>query len=321
VLAGVALWVRCDDAGVAGLLDGRLASLRAPGFEPADPGDAGIQVEVRGPGAPPDWPQEPSGPGRSIFDAPSGPIEYFEDADELFVDYEHRVRMRCAPGAGRIELAITGSDPGAPIVATHALFNIALFESMKRRGRFSLHAAATARHGRGVLVPGNSGAGKSTLSVTLVRAGFDFLSDDTVFLSRDDLGIWVSAFPDEVDVTATTVSLLPELAFLSDRPIRPGREKHAFRVEDVYGVTPVDGCRPVAFLSPRVEVGSPPELADLAPSRALLDLAANVMLTEPVATQAHLDILADLVRSVPCYTFRTGGDLDAVAACVTDLIG
>jgi hypothetical protein len=321
VLGGVALRVHCHDPHVAAMIDGRLASLRGPGFALAEAGTPTIDVEIRGPGAPLDWPKAPLGPGRSIYDAPSGPIEYFDDADQLFVDYEDRVRMLCTPTDGRIEMAITGSDPGAPTVATHPLFNIALFECMKRRGRFALHAAAAARHGRGVLVPGTSGAGKSTLSVTLVRAGFDFLSDDTVFLSKIAEGIWVSAFPDEVDVTPNTVSLIPELGHLSSQPIRPGREKHAFRVEDVYGVNPVAGCRPVAFLSPRVEVGSSPELIALAPSSALFELTANIMLTDPVATQAHLDMLAELARTVPCYTFRTGGDLDEVAACISDLVG
>ena len=321
VLGGIPLRVHCEDAAVAAMVDGRLASLRGPGFDHIDPGQPGIDVEIRGPGATLDWPVAPSGPGRSVYDAPSGPIEYFEDTDQIFVDYEDRVRLLCTPTEGRIEMAITGSDPGAPTVATHPLLNIALFETMKRRGRFALHAAAASRDGRGVLVPGTSGAGKSTLSVTLVRAGFDFLSDDTVFLSSTDMGIWVSAFPDEVDVTANTVSLVPELGHLSGQPIRPGREKHAFRVEEVFGVTPVAGCRPVAILSPRVEVGSTPELVDLAPSSALLELTANLMLTEPVSTQAHLDILGALVRSLPCFTFRTGGDLDAVAACVTELVG
>jgi len=69
------------------------------------------------------------------------------------------------------------------VLATHPLLTIALVETMKRFGRFPLHAAGLARQGKGVLVPGASGSGKSTTSVALVRAGFDFLSDDTVFLT------------------------------------------------------------------------------------------------------------------------------------------
>jgi hypothetical protein len=320
VLAGVPLRVITHHPVVTALVEGRLASLGGSAFAEPDPGVAGVEVEIRGPAAPTDWPPAPAGPGRVIYDAPSGPIEYFEDTDQIYVDYEARVRLLCDPTVGRAQLAITGTDPGAPTVATHPLFNMALFECMKRRGRFAIHAASASRQGRGVLVPGTSGAGKSTLSLTLVRSGFDFLSDDTVFASADPSGFTVAAFPDEVDATPNTVALLPELAYLADRPIRPGREKHAFRVEDVYGITPVAACTPVAVLSPRLEVGAPPELAPLALPEALRELTLNLLLTEPASTQAHLDLLAGLVRSVPCYTLRTGGDFDEVAACVADLV-
>ena len=101
------------------------------------------------------------------------------------------------------------------MLATHPLLTIALVETMKRFERFPLHAAGLALHGKGVLVPGASGSGKSTTSVTLVRAGFDFLSDDTVFLTSSADGIWVAGFPDEVDVTDSTVARIPELGHLA----------------------------------------------------------------------------------------------------------
>ena len=58
----------------------------------------------------------------------------------------------------------------------------------------------------------------------------------------------------------------------------------------------------------------------MAPSEALVGLLPNVLLTEPRATQDHLEMLAALVESVPCLTFRVGSDLDAVAACAADLV-
>jgi len=74
------------------------------------------------------------------------------------------------------------------------------------------------------------------------------------------------------------------------------------------------------LIAPQVTAGSHSELEPLAPSQALLALLPNVLLTEPRATQAHLDMLAALVQEVPCLTFRVGSDLDAAAACVVDLV-
>jgi hypothetical protein len=230
------------------------------------------------------------------------------------------VRLVCAPAEGRIELAIVGTDPEGPVLATQPLLTIALLETMKRFGRYPLHAGAVAREGRGLLLAGASGAGKSTLTVAMVRAGLDCLTDDMVFLHPTDGGVVASGLPDPVDVTPTTVGLIPELGHLAGRPFRPGRDKHAVRLEEVLGATLVPSCLPVAVVWPRVVPGARPELTPLRPAEALVELAPNLLLTEPVATQAHLDALADLVRTVPCYTFRVGADLGAAASYLSGLL-
>jgi hypothetical protein len=277
-------------------------------------------VEIRGPGCDPGWPLQPEGKGRPVYDAPGAEIEYFDDSDQLFVDFEGSARMLCVLGEGLVEIAITGDGLGDRVLATHPLVTVALVETMKRFGRFPLHAAALALNGKGLLVPGASGSGKSTTSVTLLRAGFDFLSDDTVFLTRPADDLWVEGFPDEVDVTEHTVARIPELYHLADAPLLPGRDKHGFRIEDVFGVAPLPGCRPEFLIAPQVVPGPASELEPLAPSEAFMGLIPNVLMTDPSASQAHLDMLAELVESVPCLRFRVGSDLDGVAACVADLV-
>jgi hypothetical protein len=314
-LGGISIGLQCDDPEVVALVDARFRPLRRPVAPPTD-----ITIEIRGPGPAAGWLPPPAGAGRPIYDAPGQPIEYFDESDELYVDYGRRVRLLCSPSEGRISMAINGTDPGDSIQATHPMLTIALVETMKRFGRFSLHAAALSLDGRGVLVPGSSGSGKSTLTVTLVRAGFGFLSDDTVFLEPRTEGIWVSGFPDEVDVTDTTVSMVPELGPLADQPLRPGREKHGFRIEDVFDTTVVAGCRPVALVAPNLVAGVGPSLEPLAPGEALLQLMPNVLLTDPKASQAHLDVLGELARTIPCYSFSPGSDLPAAAACLHELL-
>ena len=44
------------------------------------------------------------------------------------------------------------------------------------------HAAALSGRGRTLILPGNSGAGKSTLTAWLITQGFDYLSDELVFI-------------------------------------------------------------------------------------------------------------------------------------------
>lgn len=51
--------------------------------------------------------------------------------------------------------------------------------------RLHLHAGLVAHEGRGLLIGGVSGSGKSTLVAQLVRAGFDYCTDERVSLARD----------------------------------------------------------------------------------------------------------------------------------------
>ena len=139
-------------------------------------------------------------------------------------------------------------------------------------------------------------------------------------MTPGDEGIWASGFPDEIDVTEGTVSMFAELDHLKSATLALGRDKHGFRVEEVFGISPLEGCRPAALVFPRVEEGPSPHLEPLSAAEALFELMPNVLVTEPAATQAHMDMLGDLVRTVPGYRFRPGRDPDAAAASVASLL-
>jgi hypothetical protein len=50
-----------------------------------------------------------------------------------------------------------------------------------------LHAASVSRDGRGLLLIGPSGSGKSTVGLHCLLRGFDFVSEDSVFVTPDTL--------------------------------------------------------------------------------------------------------------------------------------
>ena len=49
----------------------------------------------------------------------------------------------------------------------------------------ALHAGAVSRNGTTLLIPGVSGAGKSTLTSWFISRGWDYLSDELVYLTED----------------------------------------------------------------------------------------------------------------------------------------
>jgi hypothetical protein len=87
--------------------------------------------------------------------------------------------------------ALVGISPQMlrfPYHTRYELIEFAVFSLAQRTQRLvSLHAACVGLGGRGVLMMGPSGAGKSTVALLCLLQGFDFLSEDAVFVAPDSL--------------------------------------------------------------------------------------------------------------------------------------
>ncbi len=178
---------------------------------------------------------------------------YGEASDELYVDYG-RVRATCRAAAG--DLLVSALEPveEAAWAVTRPLFTLPLLEVLKRRGIYGVHAAGVAHGDRGILLAGGTGAGKTTLALTLVQAGFDFLGDDMLFLSGDAGGPLVLAFPDELDVSDTTVSFFPGIEDLLWPETLPGASKRQLPPDRLDGST-AESAGPSLLLFPRIAPG------------------------------------------------------------------
>jgi hypothetical protein len=259
---------------------------------------------------------------RPVYDPPDGEVVYDDGADLLFIRYGPRLRVLCEPGRGwsRASAGDTARIPDEDLWAlSHPLFTLPLVELLKRRGLYGLHAAGLCRDGRLLLLPGTSGSGKSTLALALARAGFGFLGDDTLFLARRPEGLKVLAFPDEVDLTDQSVAFFPELSSLLDTGLPAGWRKRQTRAEQAYGAEVVWECEPALLVFPHVAGVAASELTPLPREEALLELAPNVLLTEPGSSQAHLDALAELVERSECWRLATGMDLEAAVRLLESL--
>lgn len=102
------------------------------------------------------------------------------------------------------------------LVGDEANFRHAVLEQLaliliSRRDRTPLHAGAVVRNGRAVLIAGRSLAGKSTLCYAALRAGFQLLAEDVVYVARSPrLRLWGN--PGQIHLLPDAVRYFPELA-------------------------------------------------------------------------------------------------------------
>jgi hypothetical protein len=262
----------------------------------------------------------PAGVGRSVLEPGLGELVYFDQTQLLYLEIPGHGRALCDARSGRVQVSYPRAAGKDLWLLSHPLFTIPLAELLKRRGLYMLHAAGLAVAGKGLLVAGQSGAGKTTLALALLRAGFDFLADDTVFLSREGKQLRILAFPDEVDVTAETLEFFPELRPLAQSSKPKGRPKRAFCTTRFYGVAPRWECVPGTIVFPKPAGLGMSVITPMPKAEALMQLVCNVLRTDPHSSQSHLDALADLVRDSRCFRLQTGCDFDQLPALLRSVM-
>jgi hypothetical protein len=85
-------------------------------------------------------------------------------------------------------VVISPSMMSFPYHARYELIEFAVFTLASRAQQLvSLHGACIGRGGRGLLLMGPSGSGKSTVALLSLLQGFDFVSEDSVFVAPETL--------------------------------------------------------------------------------------------------------------------------------------
>ncbi len=263
-----------------------------------------------------------SGTGAAVGDRPETglPYDVIQDGGRLIADF-HNAGVLVIDGVqGRADgYLIKPESMHANLI--EYLFHTALIQLLRRRGLYSIHAAALEKYGRGVLIPGMSGRGKTTSFISLLRSGYRYLSDDHPLIR--DAGTHVEAlpFPNKINVTEATRAFFPELRNAPDHILHHGSSKRSFHAEDLYPTSVGNCCQPAAMLFPHV-VDAPHSHLELLPkSRALEVLLPQALLVyDPEVARQEFQVLARLVQQVDCYRLHFGRDILDLPKLITPLL-
>jgi hypothetical protein len=214
--------------------------------------------------------------------------------------------------SGRVDLVSQHAELFGPIAPSagagedlQSMLTIAAAMLLGRMRRALVHSAAVvAPDGGGWLLVGDAQAGKSTTCVTLITAGWDYLSDDQVVLhpTHDGRSAWLEGWPRPFHIDEGWPSGVPMHRRLAADPASfgPGRWRRT---------APLAG-----LVFPRVEPSARTQLTPLAPADALARLVRQTpwLLADRGAARDVLDLLRG-ASSRRAYELRLGLDTYANA--------
>ena len=168
-----------------------------------------------------------------LVSIPPGACEVAQQDGLQAWNAESRLYLSCAQHTVRLDPAsgeVTGTVPSSPEALRKDLILYSLLALLRRRGYFTLHAACVARDGAGYLFVAACNSGKSTNAYSLVRQGWDYLSDDSILLRPHGEG---GSSHRESSHTVTVDERLVETERLSEGQmptkkvfVKPTLEKH-----------------------------------------------------------------------------------------------
>jgi hypothetical protein len=179
------------------------------------------------------------------------------------------------------------------------------------------HAGGVSRDGLGVLLPADMESGKSTLTTGLVRAGFDYFSDEAVGF-RPGSPVMVP-YPKAISLDPGSWFLFPDLEPRADFATDAYRAKQwqvppgAIRTDPVAAPCPV---RLVVF--PRYVDDGATALTPMSRAEAVVELAKNTFGFD-AKPRAALEDLAHLARASECFRLDVA-DLGEAVTIVESLV-
>jgi hypothetical protein len=253
--------------------------------------------------------------GRLVYESESGGAYWDEDDGRLEASAEAGTAL-CRPAAGYAEIAVDDSAPDLVWAASRPLFTVCLYELLRARGLYFLHTGAVEANGRCLLLAGASGVGKSTMTAALAGLGLPMLADDTVFVDASGADLLIQPFPDELDLSTSSIELLglQERA----RTRMPGTEKWQLDPRELGFPVADRPSPPSVLIFPEFSRGEP-ALREIGVDEALLELTPMVLLTGEATVHGHLDALVRLAASVQSYRFALGSSLDRAAGTLFEL--
>ena len=231
-----------------------------------------------------------------------------------------RFQLRSPPGGESSDLELMLGAKRLARASPAVVFDQLILETTTRtfeRGEFVfVHAGVAARHGVGVLLPAAPRSGKSTTVAGLVRAGFDFFSDEVAALDLSSGA--VRPFPRPLMLSASSLTAIPGLEGELPAAYEAFRSmKHRMAPDDLRPGALGDECRIAFIVAPTYSESADTLLEPMSRAETLQLLVEQCFNLDRFGARGF-SLLSDVVRGADCYRL-TIGELDGALTAVIGL--
>jgi hypothetical protein len=186
---------------------------------------------------------------------------------------------------------------------------------MNKFQHYIVHSAAVGLPEAGVLITGRGGAGKSTTTLSCIGSGIKLAGDENCLISLKPKphlhSLYCSGSLDSKDAY-NIPGITPYLYNAS----RLDREKAVYLFTPGHQEIMVKGFPIKAILIPRITGNKETTITESQNNLSLISLAPESIFQLPGAGAKHLQIMADLIRQVPCFSLELGSQIERIPVVI-----
>ena len=200
------------------------------------------------------------------------------------------------------------------------LLGASLVEILRCFGLFFLHAAAIYIDKVAYLISGDGGSGKTTATLSLVREGFQYVTDDSLFL-KDNMGeIVISPMYKHVHVDKDLARRFLEISGGKGLKIKAGA-KVPIDISFCYPDAFIPSLRPDVIIFPVITSAGTSRITPLTQIEMYKNLLKQTVLAvDKHIAQEQLRIIGTLVRQTKGFALLSGRDIYEDSAILVGLL-
>lgn len=268
-------------------------------------------------------PFEVSGAAREISVSPS--LRIIRDENYYFLMGEDSVfKLDIAEGLGTGFLNTTFWEKEPK--EKQAFLMLSLLWLLRKHRVYGLHGNALVKDGHGIVLVGGTCSGKSTTALSLIRDGWQYLSDDVTLLRKSDRGVEAVALQKGFSVDPALAKHYPELQEPLSSSSSNGR-KRLIDLDSIYPGRHVLQCIPSILIFPSIVHEERSQLIPLDNVAALIELSWNCggIFVDRDMVEVQMEVLKQLAYQASSYQLLAGRDLheepQRVANILSEAVG